>query len=61
MVNNLNIIVENIDTGCIACGCGENIKKNKSVNFEEFFEVMAKKILEERRFSDNIIFESSIK
>ena len=51
---------DDVQPGCMpSCGCGGSIKGDGTITFDEFFEVMVKKIIEERRFSDNIIFESS--
>ena len=54
-------IIDNAYTGCMpGCGCTISPHDEITISFDEFFEVMAKKIKEERRFSNNIIFESSI-
>ena len=51
---------DDVQAGCMpSCGCEGNIRGDRTIAFDEFFEVMVKKIIEERKFSDNIIFESS--
>ena len=52
------IIDGNVQPGCML-SCGAGPEDDRTITFDEFFEVMVKKITEERRFSDNIIFESS--
>lgn len=50
------LLDENVQPGCT---CGSTPGDDRSISFDEFFQVMVRKITEERRFSDNIVFESS--
>jgi len=43
-----------------ACGCGKQKKEEKTISFDEFFEVMNKRITEERIFSKDVVFESNV-
>jgi hypothetical protein len=55
----LNFVIdENVKPGCMP-SCGTALGDDRTITFDEFFEVMVRKITEERRYSDNIIFESS--
>lgn len=49
-----------IQPGCMPnCSCNKGRREERTVTFDQFFEVMVKKIAEERVFSKDIIFESS--
>lgn len=64
MANNGRInpsVEEIIEPGCMnSCNCANNQNNERTIGFNEFFEVMKNKIAEERRISSDIIFESSI-
>ncbi len=53
---------ENVQPGCMpSCSCGgKSRKEERTINFDQFFEVMIKRIKDERVFSKDVVFESSM-
>ena len=58
----VNVAVEttSVDTGCsLKLGCDGHTTEERTIGFDEFFNVMVKKMKEERAYAQDIIFESS--
>eukprot|EP00831_Metopus_contortus_P005652 TRINITY_DN12133_c0_g1_i4.p1 TRINITY_DN12133_c0_g1~~TRINITY_DN12133_c0_g1_i4.p1 ORF type:complete len:173 (+),score=32.98 TRINITY_DN12133_c0_g1_i4:214-732(+) len=49
-----------VSMGCMSCESKRYQDEERFINFEDFFEVMVKKIVEEKAFSKDIDYESNV-